>query len=133
MHATKMQHIKHDNAKCFVHGLKLDMTNEDSTVDGLSVTQGWSERGFIKGVFVILGVECCCHGTPCLCQALLSSKTVHRSVLCICGVCTAFASNDIVGATGMFPSSTGIDYVWQSHVPISWTQQSRDPKPIRQT
>jgi hypothetical protein len=57
MHATKMQHIKHDNAKCFVHGLKLDMTNDDSTVDGLmSVTQGWSERGFIKGVFVILGM-----------------------------------------------------------------------------
>ncbi len=32
----------------------------------------------------------------CLCQALISSKTVHRSVLCICGVCTSFTSNGIV-------------------------------------
>jgi hypothetical protein len=95
-----MQHVKDDNAKCFVHSLKLVMTNDDSIADCLSVTQGSSERGFIKGVFVILGVT---RGSVvaamerlCLCQALLSSKTVHRSVLCICGVCTAFTSNGIV-------------------------------------
>jgi hypothetical protein len=65
------------NAKCFVHGLKLVMTNDDSIADGLSVTQGSSERGFIKGVFVILGV-----GVLLPWNAFVSAKPYFQARLC---------------------------------------------------